>query len=141
MAALVRATAARQGRQVPVVLEDFGVALVPTLMSLYKAFIIDSWRTLDVLLNVEDVIHRTVRMRDREARPPHLRPRRVSADEVHIEYASKRRLCAVAIGICRGLAAYYGEGVVIEQPECMEKGASACRIVVRLVPGHTAEQR
>jgi heme-NO-binding protein len=132
LASLIRTTAAHLRCPVSVLLEEFGEALVPTLMSLYQAFVDPHWRTLDLLSNTENVIHRTVRLRDPRAHPPHLRPRRVSDREVHIIYASQRGLCAVAIGICRGIAAYYSESITIEQPECMQRAASACRLIVRL---------
>jgi hypothetical protein len=131
LVALVQATAQHEGRPVTAVLEDFGAALVPVLLSLYQAFLDPAWRTLDLLANTETVIHRTVRLRDPKATPPELRVRRVSADELHIDYASTRRLCALAVGICRGVASRYGDTITIEQPDCMEAGAPACRIVVR----------
>jgi hypothetical protein len=131
LVALVQATAEREGRPVPAVLEDFGAALVPLLLFMYQAFLDPAWRTLDLLAKTETVIHRTIRLRDRMATPPELRVTRVSADELHIEYASARRLCALAVGICGGVAAHYGDTITVEQPECMETGAPACRIVVR----------
>src|SRR5882724_8236709 len=111
LATLVRATAAHEKRSVPNILENFGAAIVPTLVGLYDAFVVPAWRTLDLLENTENVIHRTIRMRDAKAHPPHLRTRRVSAQEVHIEYTSERRLCAFALGICQGVAAHYGETI------------------------------
>lgn len=133
LSVLVEATASLEGRTVSVVLEDFGASLVPMLVSLYRAFIKPAWRTLDLLANTETVIHRTVRLQDPTAHPPHLHIRRVSSTEVHIEYRSERRLCALAIGICRGLAAHYGEEVTVLHPECMATGAPACRIVVACI--------
>jgi hypothetical protein len=127
---LVEATASLEGRTVSVLLEDFGASLVPMLVSLYGAFIKPTWRTLDLLANTETVIHRTVRLQDQTAHPPHLRIHRISSTEVHIEYRSERRLCALAIGICRGVAAHYGEEITISHPECMATGAPACRIAV-----------
>jgi predicted hydrocarbon binding protein len=131
--ALVRATADRSGTTMAALLEEFGAALVPTLLTLYGSFVNPAWRTLALLVNTERVMHKTIRMRDPEAKPPHLSARRVSDREVHIEYASKRRLCALAIGICKGVAAHYKETVTVEQPECMERGDAACRLIVRLV--------
>src|SRR6266498_2237193 len=92
---------------VPTVLEDFGVVLVLILVSLYGAFLDPKWRTFDLLSNTESVIHRAVRMREPQDHPPLLRCQRVSDREVHILYTSERRLCAVAIGFCRDVAAYY----------------------------------
>lgn len=134
LTALVRALAVREERPVPQLLEDFGAALVPILLVLYKAFLEPHWRTLDLLMNAESVIHRTVRMRDPEAHPPQLFPRWISEREVQIEYRSARRLCAVALGICRGVADHYGDSVLVQQTACMERGDRACLILVRLLP-------
>jgi hypothetical protein len=83
-------------------------------------------------MSADSVIHKAIRVRDASAQPPRLQPRRISDREVQIDYDSERRLCALAIGICRGVAAHYQESITIEQPECMHDGASRCRIVVRL---------
>ena len=133
---LVEATATLQGRPVADLLEDFGEALVPTLMSLYGAFVSPSWRTLDLLVHVEEVVHKPVSRSDPGAAPPRLIARRVSDDQVHIEYSSSRRLCSVAIGICRGVAAHYREQVSFEEPHCMHRGAVACLLVVQLQAQH-----
>jgi Haem-NO-binding len=135
--ALVDATATSWSRPVATVLEEFGEAVVPTLLGLYGAFLERNWRTLDVLLNVEGVIHRTVRMRDRNAAPPFLRSSRLNDDGVQIEYTSARRLCAIAVGICRGVAAHYGDRISVTQPTCRERGDQSCRLVVRLLPSNT----
>jgi hypothetical protein len=133
LTALVEATAHLDGRAPSAVLDDFGASLVPVLISMYGAFIDNRWRTLDLLANTETVIHRTVRLRDPTADPPHLSVQRISGTEVHIEYRSQRRLCALAIGICRGVAAHFGEAVTVLHPECMTTGAPVCRIVVACV--------
>ena len=133
LAALVRTTAAHEERSVQEVLQDFGTSLAALLLDMYAAFVQPAWRTLDLLLATETLMHRTVRMQDPSATPPHLYAKRVSEREVHIEYTSQRRLCSLAVGICRGVANHYGESVMIEQPECMERGSPACRLVVRLM--------
>ena len=129
---LVRMTAAYEDRPRTAVLEEYGAALVPTLMTMYRSFVDPSWKTIGLLLNAENVIHRTIRITDRSANPPQLLVRKLSEREVEIEYSSRRRLCAVAVGISRGVAAYFGEEVTVEQPHCMERGAPACRILVRM---------
>jgi hypothetical protein len=132
--ALVQATAVHAQQPVSSILESFGVALVPVLMGLYKAFAEPRWRTLELLANSETVIHRTIRMRDPAAHPPRLRPRWISEREVQIEYRSTRRLCAVAVGICRGVADYFGDVVTVQQTACVERDDGACLILVRLAP-------
>lgn len=129
---LIGAAAERWHQPVAALLREFGEALVPTLLGLYGSFLERNWRTLDVLLNTESVIHRTVRMRDPAATPPALRCSRTGDSTVEIEYSSPRRLCAVADGICHGIAAHYGEQVDVTQPRCMERGDASCTIVVRV---------
>jgi hypothetical protein len=136
MFALVNATATQLQLPVATVLEQFGSAIVETLLRLYGPFVDPGWRTLDLLEHAETVIHRTIRLRDAAADPPRLQGRRASPDEVQIQYTSQRRLCALAVGICHGVAAHFGEVVTVEQPECMEHGAAACRLIIRRVaPG------
>ncbi|MEO5618590.1 MAG: V4R domain-containing protein [Candidatus Eisenbacteria bacterium] len=48
-----------------------------------------------------------------------------------MSYTSARKLCAVARGICRGLARHFEEVVVIDEPSCMLRGGRTCEIIVR----------
>ena len=89
------------------------------------------WRTLDVIEHTEETIHKVVRTRNPGAAPPELQCARPSKDDVVITYASPRRMCAIAKGIARGLAAHYGEAVRVSESACMRKGDPQCRISVR----------
>ena len=64
------------------------------------------------------------------APPPHLRVQRLSPTSVLVDYRSKRRLCAVAKGIARGVGAHYNEALIIDERSCMHAGAAACEIVI-----------
>jgi hypothetical protein len=129
--ALIGAAAARAGLPVPVVLEDFGTFIAPTLLSMYRSLIEPGWRTLDVLENTEQTIHTVVRMRNPGAVPAVLSCRRHSSDYLVLTYTSERRLCPLAIGIIKGLAAHFGDGIDIDQTQCMYDGADACTMAVR----------
>jgi predicted hydrocarbon binding protein len=131
--ALIDKAVKATGMPAETVLEDFGNFIAPTLLRLYPDLIQPSWRTLDVIERTEERIHMVVRSRDPDAAPPRLTTRRVGLTEVEILYTSPRRLCWLAEGIARGLAAHYGETVEISQPECMHRGARRCLISVRLV--------
>jgi len=113
------------------ILEDFGEFIAPDLMATYPRLIRPEWRTLDVLVNAEQTVHKVVRLRNPGARPPLLRCARTTPEEVVITYASPRRLCALARGIVSGIARHYGERVAITEPTCMHRGAEACTLVVR----------
>jgi hypothetical protein len=131
--ALIDKAVQATGMPAETVLEDFGNFIAPALLRLYPDLIKPGWRTLDIIERTEERIHTVVRSRDPDAAPPRLRTRRVGLTEVEIDYTSPRRLCWLAEGIARGLAAHYGETVEISQPECMHRGAARCLISVRLV--------
>jgi hypothetical protein len=128
--AIVGAASAALGVPAPAILEAFGEFIVPDLLALYGSLIQKDWRTIDVLENTEQTIHRVVRMRNPGATPPELRARRVSPKEVEIVYTSARKMCPVAVGISKGVAKHFGETIRVSQPECMHQGAARCRIVV-----------
>jgi len=118
---------AREGE----LLERFGAFVVPALFQFYGAFVDPHWRTFELIAHTEDVIHRAVRIRNPDVQPPHLGVHQVGPDEIRIEYSSARRLCDLAVGICRGVADHYGERVVVEQVTCMKDGAPACELIVK----------
>ena len=129
---VVVALAASRGMDTNSLLEDFGAFLAPALLRVYEPLIRQEWRTLDVIEHVEERIHTVVRMRDPKAAPPYLSARKITNDMVEVTYTSPRRLCALGEGISRGLAAQYGERVVITQPVCMHRGDPKCIIRVQL---------
>jgi hypothetical protein len=129
---LIAQAALMAGRPEQELLEEFGEFIVPGLLGLYSALIKPAWRTLDVIEHTEATIHRVVRLRDQRARPPELYCSRTSPSEIQIVYRSARRLCGIAKGIPRGLAAHYGESVAVSETSCMLRGANQCEIWVRL---------
>lgn len=131
--ALVDAASRLTGVPVAELLSAFGEFLAPALLRMYAAFVQPEWKTLDVIESTESMIHRVVRMREPDASPPRLECSRPHAGEVVVTYDSERRLCGVAIGIIRGLAAHYQERVVINEPQCMLRGDAACVISVQLL--------
>jgi predicted hydrocarbon binding protein len=129
---LIETACAMTGKSVSDLLEDFGQFIVPDLLQFYGSQGDASWRTLDVIENTEETIHKLVRRRNPGARPPELRCERTSPSEVVVRYTSSRRMCGLAKGICRGLAAHFKERVEISEATCMLAGAPECRISVRL---------
>jgi hypothetical protein len=128
--ALIGAIARRTGKAPRTIMEEFGEFIAPDLLALYRHMVKPEWRTLELLENTEQTIHRVVRLRNPGARPPELRTDR-EGDEVLITYSSARRMCGVAVGIVRGLAVHYGEKMEIKELSCMLDDASACRILVK----------
>jgi V4R domain len=56
---------------------------------------------------------------------------RRSEDEVVLIYGSPRKLCALAIGIARGVAKQFNETIEVTQTKCMHNDAPHCEIVFR----------
>jgi predicted hydrocarbon binding protein len=112
-------------------LEGFGSALVPTLLSTFAYLVPAQWRTLDLIENTEDLIHTALRASDQAARPPLLKVVRRGKNEVLVIYASERKMCGVAKGIVRGLGTHYGEQIEVTEESCMLSGASSCSIAVQ----------
>ncbi|GAB3634545.1 hypothetical protein GCM10027422_01350 [Hymenobacter arcticus] len=103
--------------------EKFGEYLVPDLMYMYQKYINPDWRTLEMLENTEHSLHNQVRREHPENSPPVLQVKRLNANEVMINYVSPRRMGGLAIGIVRGLAAYYDEADRIDvMPTTSEDG-------------------
>jgi predicted hydrocarbon binding protein len=46
-------------------------------------------------------------------------------------YSSPRKLCALAIGIARGVAKQFNETIEVAQNKCTHNGAPHCEIVFR----------
>jgi hypothetical protein len=131
LVALVLAASRTTDTPLNALLEDFGAFIAPALLRVYAPLVEPSWRTLDVIEHTEQAIHTVVRARMPGAAPPALLARRVSPDEVHIDYRSERGLCSLAEGIARGMALHFGEEVDVSQPECVHRGGTRCLIVVR----------
>lgn len=131
-ARLVEAASTAAGVPRSALLEDFGEFAVPGLLRFYGSQLDPAWKTLDVIENTEESIHRVVRRRNPGARPPQLHCARLGPREVVVHYKSARRMCGFAKGLCKGLAAHFGETVSIEETSCMLAGATECRIRVQL---------
>jgi predicted hydrocarbon binding protein len=132
--ALLAALSMQLQEPVGQVLEELGEFIVPNLLRMSRFWLRPEWKTLDVIENTEQTIHETLRKEGSNTNPPRLRCRRAGADEVVITYDSPRRMCSLARGIIRGLAAHFEERVTIDEPACMLKGAAACELVVRRLP-------
>lgn len=89
--------------------ERFGEFLVPDLPFMYRKLMDPSWDTLAMLEHVETQMHGAVRRDLRGSTPPVLHVERFSPNTVRVQYVSKRRMGALAVGIVRGLAHHFGE--------------------------------
>ena len=130
--ALVGAAVKLTGADVTLLLEAFGEFLAPRYLALYGKLLKPEWRTLDVLEHAENTIHRVVRMREPGALPPRLQAQRVSASTIRMTYTSPRKLCAVARGIARGIAAHFSEQLTVSDERCMHRGDRECVMLFSL---------
>lgn len=129
--ALVAAASRITKKPIGAIMEGFGIFLAPKLLMMYRSLIDPTWRTLDVIENTEQTIHRVVRIRNPGAHPPALRTTRTRPNEVVLLYSSPRRMCSVAIGIAKGLGVHFGETVSVTETRCMLRGAAECEIVIQ----------
>lgn len=138
LTALVLRVSQAAGLTLAALLERFGAFIAPALLRVYEPLVRPEWRTLDVIEHTEETIHTVVRRRMEGATPPALSARRASPARVEVDYRSERRMCALAEGIARGLAAHFGEEVRVSQPECMNRGDARCLLVVEQLPAAPA---
>jgi hypothetical protein len=106
---IMGAVAEVSGKTPHEVQEQFGTFLVPDLLMIFKKYVNPSWRTFDMLLHTEEYMHGAVRSSDSRSTPPRLSVNKVSSKLLIIDYYSKRRMAGVAIGIVKGIAAYFEE--------------------------------
>jgi hypothetical protein len=124
-------TAASKLTNIPAerILEDFGEFIAPDLISMYQSLIEAHWRTVELLLHTEEVIHRVVRINNPGAQPPKLRFEQLGPGELKLYYDSPRRMAAVAKGIITGVAKHYGQTVLIREQRQTD-GSSEMSITV-----------
>ncbi len=129
--ALVAQAAATAGVSAGELYERFGEYLVPDIMYMYQKLVDPAWRTLDMLEHTEHTMHRQVRRENAENAPPVLSVKRLSENEVQIDYVSARRMSGLAVGIVRGLAAYYDEADRIDVTPTTSADGQQVSIYVR----------
>lgn len=119
------------GASLPNLLGRFGEFLAPHLVKVAGSLVDPTWRTLDLIEHTESLIHSMVRAAKPGAEPPVLETVRVTPDELHLVYSSRRRLCALATGVMHGMAKHFGETLAINESSCMLHGDPFCAFTVR----------
>ena len=131
MYALVGQAARMAGIRPEELQEKLGEFMVPDLLYMYNKLIRPEWKTLEMLEHTEAVVHTRVRQEHHEKVPPVLNVRRVTDNEVVVEYVSARRMGALAVGIIRGLAVHFDEADRITVEPTTREDGQHVRIVVR----------
>ena len=139
--AILTTIAETTGRPLPSILEEFGQFLAPHLVKVAGPVVDPAWRTLDLIEHTEAIIHTMIRNTTPGAAPPVLEAVRQSPYELHLVYSSARRLCPLAVGLMRGIAAHYRETIRIEEPSCLLRGDPFCSFVVEHVVTDTRAPR
>ncbi len=127
---LVAAAAQLMGKSEDELLEGFGFYLVPQLIKKYQSYIDPQWKTLELLLNTEQTIHRVVRLKDKSAAPPRLNFSQTGESSLLLKYDSPRKMQAVARGMIKGVADWYGEKVSILE-DCRSPAYCLLEVLIR----------
>jgi hypothetical protein len=115
------------------ILDDFGEFIFPDLFKMYQGLIEPKWKTIDFLNNIEETIHKIVRIRESEAKPPSLKCEKISNSEIIVKYDSPRKLCYLLKGMVKGVAKHYNERVSVIEQNCMQNGHAHCNVLVKLI--------
>ena len=116
--AIMIAASEHTGLPVEKLKENFGEHMVPALFQMYKHYLQPGWKTYEILLKTEEVMHGAVRKLNSTAYPPVLNVSKVNDQLLIVDYHSKRKMGSLAVGIIKGIAKYYGEQEDINV-ECM----------------------
>lgn len=111
--ALVQKSSEKSGLPVYDLMEQYGEFIVPDLMMVYGKYIHPDWRTYDMLLNTEESMHGAVRRQDERTNPPRLLVTKKGDRQLIVDYHSNRRMVGVAVGIIKGIAAYFHEADIV----------------------------
>jgi predicted hydrocarbon binding protein len=103
----------------------FGRSALPLLAESYPQFFAPHSSARSFVLTLNDIIHPEVRKIYPGAGVPEF-DYDDSGEVLRMGYSSPRRLCKFGEGLIAGAAAYYGESVAIEQPQCMIRGDERC---------------
>ncbi|MFD3003916.1 heme NO-binding domain-containing protein [Pontibacter toksunensis] len=115
-------------------MEKYGESLVPDLLLIYKKYMHPEWRTYDMLLNTEAAMHAAVRKEDSRANPPLLLVTKKGSRQLMVDYYSRRRMAAVAVGIIKGIARHYDESDKVEVTLLTPVGEERVQIRVDFLP-------
>lgn len=127
---LISKASQHMGISVTEIEERFGEYLVPDLFKLYSNYLNPAWKTFDVLLHTERVMHGAVRNLNSTAHPPILNVSQVNEHLLIIDYHSKRKMASLAVGIIKGIANYYNERDKVHVKPTTEPDAERVQIRV-----------
>lgn len=110
-------------------MRDFGHFVVPHLVQVFKGVISPAWRALDLLENIEGVVHPAARVNNPGATPPVLSVQR-TGERLVIDYSSKRGMAAFGVGLVEAILTHYGEDHLYKVTCGASDGGKKARIIV-----------
>jgi Haem-NO-binding len=113
-------------------LNGLGVFISLNLIKICKSVIKADWKTLDLLEHIEEFNTRLLQTGDDPALSGKFDCERISPREIRIEYTSPRKLCPLFTGLIKGIADYYKEKVIIDEPSCSLLGHPHCQFLISL---------
>ena len=113
------------------ILRELGKFAASELINFANHLLHPSWKTFEVLTNVETLIHTTIKIQNSKAQPANIQAFRVGENEIEVVYTSRRGLCALAHGIIEGIGAHYEEDISVEQITCTQNGDAFCTFRVK----------
>lgn len=128
---LVAAASEATGRPQGEILTWFGRKAMPLLRERYPDFFARHQSTIPFIMTLNEIIHPEVRKLYPGAEAPDFGFRRTGADELELEYRSKKKMCALAEGLIQGAADVFSERVTVQQTRCMHRGDDACLLICR----------
>jgi Haem-NO-binding len=123
---LVEVAAETMHQSATTVVEWFGQKALPLFAERYPQFFAGHTSTRSFLLSLNDIIHPEVVKLYPGAETPEFGFDAATPNVLRMEYRSRRRLCAFAVGLIEGAAAFYGEGVVNEHACGLHLGTESC---------------
>ncbi len=113
------------------VVQWVGLKAIPYMAAAYPQLFASHTTTRSFVLSLNDIIHPEVRKLYPGADVPVFGFETFDDDLLVVQYRSHRKMCAFAIGLIEGAAAYYGECCDLQHTKCMHRGDENCEFRIR----------
>lgn len=127
---LVGLLSARTGIAAPDLVRSFGEYLFAKLYASLPESLHNCYELRQFLLAIEHTIHKEVKRVYPDSYLPSFQYDDSNANQLTMQYRSKRKLCFAAEGLIAGAAAQFKQAIRIEHPICMHHGADHCCFIV-----------
>lgn len=117
MVALVGSMSHRTQLSVDALLETFGHYLFGRFYLSYPQFMDSTPDPLDFLMGIETIVHTEVRKLYPDAQLPQFETRRISPNEIAMDYRSAHDFSSLACGLIKGCAQHYDCELFISRSE------------------------